>query len=598
MSANIIPAPDPPVPGPDPPVPGPDPPQAEEAAGTSHPGQGRWWRRDQDRRVLLIVAEALVALAACLLLPVLVRHLNVNPMNRIGQVSGLAAIQLRFALLGVVLLAVLLLAQRLRGGRFFALAIRLSCAALAGLASGFVAAGAVVSLLGTPWPMFGLNGDTGRLVAWATALMHGHGNPSPIYPPLSLYGLAAIAKIFYAGHAAYAYKGMEILGAAVIGPLAYLAWRMLFRPMWALVIGIVPMMALIDSYKPYDAVVLIVLPPVLAALLRAVRRAPREDWRLLLPKAAGLGLVLAVLFLTYSGWFVWSAGGVAAAVLLLFPWRSGRSGCLRALAAAGTSAAVFLLVAGWYVVILLQNASTPDRNFSFDTYTDPAFFSMWRTDLPGTVTQWPPPAEIGGVSLFTALLFVALGVTLWLGLRRSVVVTTACIFASAWLMRMYFAARMYSTGEVELWIRTDNQLLYCGLLFIGIALYLLAGKLVDARAALARLGVATAGSHDGPRDDGPRDDGPGDGGPRPGLPLRGAAVVGAFAGLLLLTGSMGSAQSDRYMPADVNTYQVFSYVSHTVRMLNGRCPQYAPAGRCSRNGDQKWKAFVYVGPRP
>jgi hypothetical protein len=566
-------------------VPTPPTSEAQDAAGVPDLGQARWWSRDRPRRLLLFLAEAIVAFVACLLLPVLVRHLDVNPMNRIGQVSGLAAIQLGFALAGIAALAGLLMGQWLRGGIFFEIAIRLSCAALAGLASGFVAAGAVVSLLGTPWPMFGLNGDTGRLVAWATSILHGHGDPTPLYPPLSLYGLAGLAKVFYAGNVAYAFKGMEILGTAVIGPLAYLAWRMLFRPMWALVIGVVPMMALIDSYKPYDAVVLILLPPVLGALLRAVRRSPGEDWPALLVRAAGLGLLLAVLFLTYSGWFVWSAGGVAAAVLLLFPWRSGRSGRLRGLAVAGTSAAAFLLVAGWYAVILLRSAGTPDRNFSFDVYTDPAYFSMWRTDMPGVVTQWPPPGEIGGVSVFTALLFVALGVTLWLGLRRSVVVATACIFASAWLMRLFFAARMYSTGEVELWIRTDNELLYCGLVFIGLAVYLLAARLVEARAALSRP-------------PGGEGSGAGDRGLRPGLPLRGPAVIGAFAGLLMLAGSMGSSQSDRYMPADVPTYQIFTYVSHTVRMLNGRCPQYAPHGQCSKDGDQKWKSFIYVGPKP
>jgi len=565
-------------------------PQTPELAGApraAEPASSSWWASDRLRALALILAEAFVAFAACLVLPLLVRRLDVNPMNRIGQVSGLAAIQLRFAVLGILLIAALLIAQHLRAGRFFAVVTRLCCAALAGLASGFVAAGAVVALLGTPWPMFGLNGDTGRLVAWATSILHGHGAPVPIYPPLSLYGLAGLAKLFYGGDAAYAFKGMEILGAAVIGPLAYLAWRMLFRPIWALVIGIVPMMALIDSYKPYDAVVLILLTPVLTAVLQVMRRAPDTAWRTLLVRAALLGVLLGVLFLTYSGWFVWSAGGAVAAALLLFPWRSGRSGRLKALAAAAASVAAFAAVAGWYAVTLLQSAGTPDRNFSFDAYTDPAYFSMWRTDMPGKVTQWPPPGEIGGVSLFTALLFVALGVALWLGIRRSVVVTTVCIFASAWLMRMYFAARMFATDEVQLWIRTDNQLLYCGLLFIGLAVYLVAGRLVAVRAMLpGRPGGA------------PRPGLPRPGLPRPGLPQRGAAIAGVFAGLLMLTGSMGSSQSDRYMPADVNTYQVFSYVSHTVRMLNGRCPQYAPGGRCSKNGVQNWKSFIWVGPKP
>ncbi len=225
MSSTVVPTP--PAPGRVPPG---HAPAAQDAAGGPDPGRARWWNRDRPRRFLLFLAEAAVAFAACSLLPVLVRRLDVNPMNRIGQVSGLAAIQLRFALAGIVILAVLLTAQRLRGGKFFAAATRLSCAALAGLASGFVAAGAVISLLGTPWPMFGLNGDTGRLVAWAASILHGRGDPMPIYPPLSLYGLASLAKVFYAGNVAYAFKGMEILGAAVIGPLAYLAWRMLFRP--------------------------------------------------------------------------------------------------------------------------------------------------------------------------------------------------------------------------------------------------------------------------------------------------------------------------------------------------------------------------------
>ena len=509
----------------------------------------------------LTAAEAAVAFGSCLLLPLLVWHLKVDPMNRLGAVSGLAAIQLRFALLCLVLVAVLVATRRFNDGRWFPVATRLSCAALAGLASGFVAAGAVVSLLGTPWPMFGLNGDSGRIVAWATTIMHGHANPEPIYPPMPLYSLALFAKLFHGGNAGYAFKDLEILGAAITGPLAYLCWRMLYSPIWATVIGIVPMMALIDSYKPYSATVLILLLPVLAAFLRAFRRSERQDWRPLLLTGGWLGLLLALLLLTYSGWFVWSAAGTFVAIALLFPWRSAiPGGRLKSLAFLGATTAAFLLVAGWYVVDLLAASGTADRDYGFDAYTDPAFFSMWRTDMPGQVGQWPPPGEIGGVSVFTALLFVALAIALWLGLRRSVVLATVAIFGSAWLMRMYFASKMYSTGEVQLWIRTDNQLLYCGLIFVTLSVW---------------LAVKRAGKY---------------------LPSRGPAVIGVFCALIMLVGSMGSSQSDRYMPEKTNTYQILPWVSQTVRMTNGKCPKYAPGGKCSKNGDQSWLKMIYYRP--
>ncbi len=509
----------------------------------------------------LTAAEILVAFGSCMLLPLLVRHLDVDPMNRLGAVSGLAAIQLRFALLGLLLVAALVLSKRLYGGRYYPAAVRLCCAALAGLASGFVAAGAVVSLLGTPWPMFGLNGDSGRIVEWATVIMHGHPNPQPIYPPLPLYSLAEYAKYFRGGNAGYAFKDMEIVGTAIIGPVAYLCWRLIFSPVWATVVGIVPMMAVIDSYKPYSAAVLIILLPALAALLRALRRAETQSWWTLSLSGAGLGLLLAVLFLTYSGWFVWSAVGTFAAVLLLFPWRSRvPGGRLKTLGFMAVTTAVFMALAGWYTVALIQGSGTPDRDYGFDAYTDPAFFSMWRTDMPGQVGQWPPPGEIGGVSVFTTLLFVGLALALWLGLRRSVVLATVSIFASAWLMRMYFASRMYITGDVQLWVRTDNQLLYCGLVFVTLAGW---------------LAVKRAGSR---------------------LPTRGPAVIGVFCALIMLVGSMGSSQSDRYMPQKTNTYQILPWVSQTVRMVNGKCPKYAPGGKCSQDGDQSWLKMIYTRP--
>ncbi len=542
-------------------------------------GHGRSRRNPLLSSPALLMMEAAVAFAAALVLPFLVRRLNVNPLDRSGQVSGLAAIQLRFGLIGIVLVAVLLLALRLRGGRHFPLASRFAAAALAGLASGFVAAGAVVALLGTPWPMFGLNGDSGRIVEWSAAVAHGLPNPSPIYPPLPLYSLGFYADWFHGGNTAYAFKDLQILGAAAFGPLTYLAWRMVFSPIRALAFGVLPAFALIDSYKPYGQTVLAVLVPVLVALIIAVKRSGEEQWRTVLLKGAGLGALLGVLFLTYSGWFVWSAGGVAVATALFFPWKTGPR---KGLAFVGTTALAFALVAGWYVVIMLrESATTKDYNKGFDAYTDPAYFPMWRTDMPGQVGQWPLQGELGGVQLFTILVFICMGVVLWLGLRKPLVVTVVLLFVSPWLMRMYFASQMYITGEVQLWIRTGNQLLYCGLLLGALTAHLISQQLAE-RSAAARLGATADPAGAAPRV-----------GFNGGAPLSPqAAVIGAMCGLLFLLGTVGSSMSDRYMPTKENTYKILPWVSHTVRKLDGTCPKYAPGGQCSKDGDQTWLTMI------
>lgn len=247
---------------------------------------------------------------------------------------------------------------------------------------------------------------------------------------------------------------------------------------------------------------------------------------------------------------------MVAAAAIFFPWRTGPRKGAAFLAA---TAVAFAVVAGSYTVTLLkESATTVDKNFSFDTKTDPAYFLMWRTDMPGKVTQWPLPGELGGVGLFAILLFVCLGVCVWLGMRKPMVATIACMFVSAWVMRMWFASRMFSTGTVQLWLRTDNQLLYCGLILGGLAVHLGSRQ-------LAKHGK---------------------------LPSPRTAVIGAFCGLLFLFGSVASSMSDRYMPAKENTYRILPWVSHTVRELNGKCPTYAPNHTCSQNGDQTWTQLI------
>ncbi|MFJ4678809.1 hypothetical protein [Kitasatospora sp. NPDC088783] len=544
-------------------VPGPDKNRGARGRG----GSGWAWLLGSPPA--LLAAEAAVAFAAALVLPYLAHRFKLNPLDRIAQVSGLAAIQFRFALLGLLCVAAVLLAARFRRGRHFDLVTRFAAAAVVGLASGFVAAGAVVALLGTPWPMFGLNGDSGRIVEWAHAVANGQPSGSPVYPPGPLYTLGYYAEWFRGGNTAYAFKDLQILGAAAFGPLTYLAWRMLLSPVRALAFGVAPAFTLIDAYKPYSQTVLAVLIPTLVAMVVALRRSGNQRWPLLLAVGGGFGVLLGVMFLTYSGWFLWSAAGVLLAALLYFPWRTGWWKGLGYLAA---SLVGFLVVAGSYLhVMLVEGQNTKDTNFRFDNYTDPAYYLMWRTDMPGkNVGDWPPLGEYGGVGLFAVVTFVCLGLVLWMGLRQPLPVTIVAMFVSAWLMRMYIASHMYSTQTVQLYTRTNNQLLYCGMVVCALTVHLVTKRLAERR--------NTAGDTDPAALFGPVG--------------RTGAVAGALVGLLLLLGTVSSSMADRYMPAQDGTYRVLPWVSHTVRKLDGSCPKFAPGHTCSAEGDQSWLSYI------
>ena len=513
-------------------------------------------RRNVRARAVLAATEAGIAVAAAILLLAWSRGIDVNPLDRVGQVSGLAAVQLRFAVLVLVLIGVATAATR-RWPERRNLVLRLSCGALAGLATAVTAAGVAVALSGTPWPLFANGGDAGVLSAWASAVRAGVGVPLD-YPPAFVHVLAGYSALIDQDPS-YALKHLQIVGTALIGPTSYCAWRLLLSPVHALALGVVAALPFVDAYKPATYMVLIVLLPVLSFLGKALRQSPGWTWRRCAVVGAVFGVVLGVLFLSYSGWFVWSAPGALVAMLLLFPWRESAG---RGLVLLATSAAVFAVVSAVHLIPLLRGAgSVKDAYFYFDVLVEPAYVAMWRNDFAGGVTAWPPPGELGGVGVFTVVLVMGLGAALWMGARHAVVVVTACVLASAWVIRFIVAAAMHETGTVQLWPRTTMQILYCLVVLTGYAL-LLGLSSVRSFAADRHMepGVDPAGSS---------------GRSRPAVPA--VAVLGAAA---LLFASAGSAAADRYMPRKDDSTGYLAWVSHTTPTLTGDCPSRAPAGEC------------------
>ncbi|GAA2777392.1 hypothetical protein [Crossiella cryophila] len=505
-------------------------------------------------RWLAPVLEVVVALLALTILLAWSGTVDVDPLDRLGQVSGLAGLQIRFAVLGLAVIAGLVLAARLRTGT--ELAGRLTAAAVAGLAGGLVGGGVLVGLRGTAWALNANHGDSGVLIRWAEGLLRGEVMPSN-YPPLSVYALAGWTWLT-GEPAGFALQDVQIIGVSLFAPLAYLAWRLVLRPGWALGIGVVSTLPLIDPYKPYANLVLVVFLPVLIRFLRTLRRADRASYRGLLLGGAAFGIGFGVLFLTYSGWYVWSAPGAVLTLLLLFPWKTAPG---KGLAFVGATLVTFVLVSLRHLDGLLSGAgTTKDQYFYFDVLTDPAYFAMWLGDKPGRITSWPPAGELGGVGLFTIVLITGLALALALGLRRTAVLTVVACLTGTWLLRFYFASRMYAENAVQLYPRTVAEILYCLLVLTGYAVFL----------AVERFGV-------------PR--------PRFVLPAR----VGLLAAMLLLLGSAGSAIADRHLPRNDNSAGSLAWVSQVNRMPDGSCSRYVPDNACVTDAEKLFE--VKIPPR-
>jgi hypothetical protein len=531
------------------------------AFGSSRRSMGTAGRPSAGRTAVLVLAEAVIAIGLAIGFLAWSLTIDVNPMIRRGQVSGLAQLQFRLALCVLVLVVGLVVAQRLLRGRHRHVLVAIGCAAVAGLATGLVGGGIAVALRGTRYGLWVADGDYGWILYWVNK-MAAHQPVPNYYPPLYL-DLLRILSSWSGQPPVYVVKPVQLVGTALFGPAAYLAWRLVLRPGWALGIGLVAAFPFIEPVKPYTQVTLVVLMPILIALLRRIRRADTASLAGVAWCGVRYGAALGVLFLLYSGWFVWGALGVLVAFVVLAPWRRAAG---RVVLLSGSAVAVFLALTWRYVRGLVDpSGGINDPYFYFDTDTDPAYFGMWRNDRPGAIVAslWPPPAEWAGVGLFTIALAVGLGAALWLGWRRTPVVVVGLFAASAWFLRMYLAGQAYATGTVRLYPRTTMVLLYCTLILAGFAVkYAVEAVLARTRRVATGPGTDVVGR----------------------FAPAGIPVGLALIPLVFLFASAGSNWVDRYLPGAPNSYGSYATEAQNTPQLDGHCPRYATQCTPTRPG--------------
>lgn len=504
--------------------------------------------------------EAAVAFAAAAWMLLSTKTIKVfAPLDRVSQVSGLAALQVRFLVPALACVVFLLLARRTADYR--ELASRTAFSALPGLVSGFLAAGVLLALRGAKLPLNGTKGDAGDMERWAIMLQHGQ-MTHPGYPPLYPRFVWFVAKLNH-DNVFLGLKYAEIFTTAILGPAAYLAWRLVVSRPWACVLALVYVPTLAEPYKAYEPLVLAIIIPIVIAFLRYLQISPTRSLRDLAVAGLVWGLVVGEIFILFAGPFYWAAFGVALGAAVMFPWRTGPRHGLVLVAATG----VGFLIPAWHLVVGLLHEA-PDPYFFFGTSQDPAYNMIYLTDLVGPIAKgvWPPPGELGGVGVFGAAVIALSGVAIWLGMRRPAVLLTAGMLAGAWVMRFYLASHEYRDQLVRYWPRTTTFSLYCMLILSVFAVKLIAERVQEFLKQHQALAEAVRSGAESPADveaeadalDTPTQSRKT---PQRPAPIR-TGLVGLGFALTLFGGISASAATDKIMPRNDGSEGQLAWQAH------------------------------------
>jgi Arabinofuranosyltransferase N terminal len=228
---------------------------------------------------------------------------------------------------------------------------------LAGATAGLLSSWVVLSLAsltrGTPFPFFGLLGDSGRLTALATRYSVTAassdawipGRPGE-YPPLFPWLVGRASALLDVPAWKLVGRG-EILVTGLAVLVGYLMWRRLLPEWSAVAVTLTLFMTSASPPKCYEFFALMMLLPwVLATFGRPPRG--RLHW-------LTAGLLGGVIFLSYYGWLIFGAIGILSIVVIRWRAESDRRGYLLYLAKV---IAVTVVVSSWYLIPFLRASFT------------------------------------------------------------------------------------------------------------------------------------------------------------------------------------------------------------------------------------------------
>lgn len=383
----------------------------------------------------------------------------------------------------------------------------------------------------------------------------------------------------------HALKDLQLILSALVGPMAYVAWRLMLRPFWAMAIAVPASIVFLDPIRPYSHGSMLVLLPLLAAAFREIRRADQLTMRSAVLRGLGFGIVFGVMFLWYSGWYLWAAPGGFVLGLLLFPWRRGRVAVKRALAFLGAMLITAAVIGAPLLYQLARlGASTVDRYAYINTYLDPAYVMGWASDRAGEQTyhNFPVSGELAGQTGFGILLLLGVGLGVGLGLRNIVVRTAGFVLAGAWLLRFWFASHMAHNQAVQLYPRTTWIIFYCLIILAVLGLMLTYERGFGwIRGTLQEVAPARA-ARISPR-------------------LLSQLAAGLICVTALFATMGGSWSANRFMPSTnpgVEDLGLDALRAHLQQLPNGKCPKYSPyKGRqdCAPV-NMKLTEYVFVPP--
>jgi Arabinofuranosyltransferase N terminal/Arabinofuranosyltransferase A C terminal len=240
------------------------------------------------------------------------------------------------------------------GGVLLMLALWRPSDILTGVAAGGYAAWVgitlAISYTGTPFGDSGLRGDAARLAAMATRYsdtwlpVDGFVPSVPTeYPPLYPWLLGRISNVLdLPAWSLMSHSEVLLMSAAVL--LGFLCWNGLVPPPVALALAVIPPWVFGQPRKSYEIVVLAVFVPwVIRTLTNRPRREGGFHW------LVG-GVIGGLMIQVYQGYFLFSAIGLAAVIILTWRRADERGRYVRHVMGVVVTAFV---VAAWYLLPFL-----------------------------------------------------------------------------------------------------------------------------------------------------------------------------------------------------------------------------------------------------